>query len=336
MSVEVFNHCNDDLLVVDAARVSFNKQSKRNKDGALLEKDIKLINYLISHGHKSPFFHPQFVFKRAMALDDFIYWQELTQKNQFFRQSIVIKPLPYSSRFEIVEFYERGSLYAYLEGNAFEILPSEETMFSQRAFRKYYAYTGIADDFGSELIKPADIKDITHWQGGLLTANLVTITLRIKMPIFLARQWFKHQIGFARNEVSRRYVTEEPSFFMPASWRKKAEDKKQGSSKDALSEDMQCRCDVEYASLLGYASSRYDAMVNNNIAPEQARMALPQSTYTEFIETASIADYARLYTLRIHDDSQLEIQEYAHKVGEAIKQVYPGIWDEVLRRNLHD
>src|SRR5690554_469094 len=116
------------------------------------------------------------------------------------------------------------------------------------------------------------------------------ITLRIKMPIFLARQWYRHTIGIVRNEVSRRYVEDTPEFFIPREWHNRPEEGiKQGSSDEVneLSGYFTCR-----ANALGWVSKDlYTKMLEGGVAPEEARMILPQNMYTEFYETASLAAY---------------------------------------------
>ena len=205
-SVELLHCMGDDLMVVNAARVSFHKESKMMTGG-----DAKLIKYLADHDHISPFFHPQ-------------------------------------------------------------------------------------------------------------------IQFRIKIPIFVAREWYRHQIGFSRNEVSRRYVDSIPEYWTPApdELRERDPKLKQGSKetpvKNAVTlygmiEDEANRCLQLYADLL-----------DQGVAPELARTVLPQSMYTEFIETGSLAAYARLYKLRTSPDAQREIQAYAKAIGELLASKFPFSW----------
>lgn len=146
------------------------------------------------------------------------------------------------------------------------------------------------------------------------------LQFRIKMPIFVARQWYKHQIGFTRNETSRRYVDERPQIYMPTEWRLRAESVKQGSSSETR------KLEHDEHAPLGEIIRVYLNMVANGIAPEMARMILPQSTYTEFIETASLYAYARLYRLRTDEHAQLETQLYAAAVGALIAPLFPKSW----------
>lgn len=203
-SVELLNVMGDDLMVVNAARVSFAKESHE-----FSLADEKLITYLGKHNHITPFFHPQ-------------------------------------------------------------------------------------------------------------------IQFRIRMPIFVAREWFRHQIGFARNEVSRRYVNSFPECWIPDVIREKDSNKKQGS-KDTEVEDRELALDLIEGSI-EVCQRNYQQLLNLNVAPELARCILPQSMYTEFIETGSLAAYARLYNLRTSPDAQCEIHSYANQIGELLKEKFPVSW----------
>jgi|25_taG_2_1085351.scaffolds.fasta_scaffold00147_12 thymidylate synthase (FAD) len=163
----------------------------------------------------------------------------------------------------------------------------------------------------------------THWT----PFSHVQITMRLKMPIFVARQWFKHQIGFTRNEVSRRYVKSTPQLYMPDSWRKASDNVKQGSSEELVTHCGARRL-LDSPSQRAYevydeALHQYDALINAGVCAEQARMVLPQAMYTEFYETGSLAAYARLIRQRTDSHAQREIQAYALAVKEAIKDVAP-------------
>ncbi len=158
------------------------------------------------------------------------------------------------------------------------------------------------------------------------------IRFRIKMPIFVAREWYRHTIGFARNEVSRRYVTNEPEIFVPETLRMKDKDVKQGSKSEAVQdsagyvEQMRKYCKQ--------AVTYYNELLKNNVCPEQARMILPQSMYTEFVETASLAGYARLVNLRIDTAAQREIQQYARYIHHLLKDKFPASWKALIHHKI--
>lgn len=204
MSVELLDVFGDDLTVVNAARVSFAKESTKMTAG-----DEKLVKYLAEHNHVTPFFHPQ-------------------------------------ARF------------------------------------------------------------------------------RLKMPIFIAREWFRHQIGFARNEVSRRYVDTDPEFWMPTELRKRDKNKKQGSKDEQIQYNGHCLAHIRATNERALETYKY--LLGHDVCPEQARAVLPQSMMTEFIETGSLAAYARLYKLRTDPTAQREIQELAEQVGFLLAEKFPISW----------
>jgi thymidylate synthase (FAD) len=215
MIAEYIEHMGSDLSVVNSARVSFDKESSYNSKGELSGKDVKLINYLASHNHWTPFSHPQ-------------------------------------------------------------------------------------------------------------------VTIREEVPIFVARQRFKHMIGFTYNEVSRRYVNDEPSFYKPV-WRNKPEHSvKQGSSGPHAS---QIDFNREYSYVLDDCLGLYKSLLKRGVAPEQARMVLPQSMMTSYYVTGSLAAWARMYKQRIHETSQVEIQMLANLVGNIIQPLYPISWNALTCRS---
>lgn len=153
----------------------------------------------------------------------------------------------------------------------------------------------------------------------------VTITMRETVPIFVARQRFKHKIGFTENEVSRRYVDDTPEFYIPDAWRKAAKNKKQGSSEEILQivpfgQETLSLIDV-YEDLIDHASDVYDMMIKAGVCPEQARMVLPQSMYTSYYVTGSLAAWARAYKLRTDPHAQKEIQDLAVQWNDIIGNI---------------
>lgn len=203
ISVTLIDSCGSDLSVVNAARVSFHKESALDENDYLLEKDRKLINYLAKHEHLSPFNH---------------------------------------------------------------------------AF----------------------------------------LSFRVKAPIFVARQLVKHKF-MPWNEVSRRYVDEEPEFYFPDKWRAKAEDKKQGSSNvnvDNLSYEA-TEMPIEVA-LEGYY-----ALLTAGVCPEQARMVLPQNTMTEWIWSGTLGAFCDMLRLRLKPDTQEETRQVAELISKHISKLFP-------------
>ena len=122
-----------------------------------------------------------------------------------------------------------------------------------------------------------------------------SLQFRIKAPIFVARQLVKHQVGLIWNEVSRRYVSDDPEFFIPFLWREKHENKKQGST------DTEVQYDI--MPMIKMSKLMYKEMLDKNIAPELARMILPQCMMTEWIWSGTLYAFARVCNLRNKDDA---------------------------------
>jgi len=154
------------------------------------------------------------------------------------------------------------------------------------------------------------------------------IRFRLKMPIFVAREWFRHTVGFSRNEVSRRYVDEPPEIWIPSEFRMRDVNLKQGS-KDESVEDNSAVQEL-YKETVEYILATYDTMLEKKVAPEIARAILPQSMYTEFIETGSLAAYSRLCNLRLDPHAQKEIQDYAQAVCSLLEPLFPVSWKALM------
>ena len=151
------------------------------------------------------------------------------------------------------------------------------------------------------------------------------VTLRETVPIFVARERFRHTVGFVYNEVSRRYVSYTPEIWRPEVWRSKPEGSIKQGSGDQF--DDQNWADDIYLEATVKAKKAYDSLINAGVAPEQARAVLPQSMYTSYYVTGSLAAWARFYNLRVAPDAQYEIQELAEKVGEIILPLFPVSWE---------
>ena len=152
------------------------------------------------------------------------------------------------------------------------------------------------------------------------------IRFRIKMPIFVAREWFRHTVGFSRNEVSRRYVDSEPECWIPEPDQIRARDPKakQGSRPDPVKDSEAAHRIM--SNTINDSLDAYDRLLSHGVAPEIARAVLPQSMMTEFIETGSLAAYARLCGLRLDPSAQREIQEYARYISDLLEKAFPISW----------
>lgn len=212
MEVHYIDHCGSDLSVVNAARVSFDKESEyvwtfepgEIKRRHLQEKDVKLINYLASHDHISPFHH-------------------------------------------------------------------------------------------------------------------TFITLRVKAPVFVARQLVKHEY-MPWNEVSRRYVDSEPEFYFPTHWRERSSDRKQGSGENHPNSDFWNRL---YPELCRDMLVTYKEAIEDGVCPEQARMILPQNMMTEWYWSGTLSAFAKMLKLRLPEDTQKETRDVAEKTKDIIMPIFP-------------
>jgi len=144
-------------------------------------------------------------------------------------------------------------------------------------------------------------------------------SFHVKAPIFVARQLVKHK--FLRwNEISRRYVDEEPEFYWPKQWRGRSLDKKQGSSGTVSINELSIRNNFA----LGV--DVYNRLLDEGVCPEQARMVLPQSMMTEWYWSGSLDAFADMCLLRCASDTQQETQEVANQISRSMHKLFPVSW----------
>ncbi len=153
-------------------------------------------------------------------------------------------------------------------------------------------------------------------------------SFRVKAPIFVARQLVKHTVGFSWNEVSRRYVDNEPEFYIPDVWRKRADNVKQGSSEEAVA-----NLDYRWGEAVTEdALAAYKDALDYGVCPEQARMVLPQNTMTEWVWTGTLYAWARMCALRLDSHTQKETQEVAKAIDAELADLFPVSWN-ALKEN---
>ena len=155
-------------------------------------------------------------------------------------------------------------------------------------------------------------------------------SFHVKAPIFVARQLVKHK--FLRwNEISRRYVDDEPEFYEPEVWRGRSADKKQGSEGESLWNHGQGTGyrDSEYE-VMDSIRSLYLDMIDKGVAPEQARMVLPQSMMTEWYWSGSLDAFADMCRLRCKEDTQYESRVVADQVSTIMQDLYPVSWAALM------
>lgn len=215
-NVEYIDHMGNDLSVVNAARVSFDKRSEWETkpslvdvtgfERALSQADAKLINYLASHNHWTPFGHAQ-------------------------------------------------------------------------------------------------------------------LSLRVKAPIFVARQLVKHQVGLVWNEVSRRYIDTPPDFYWPEELNARAENIKQGST--GTGHPLSRAFEEQYRHKIYELASLYSRMIAAGVAPEEARMFLPLNMYTEWVWSGSLTAWMRIINLRCDPHSQSQTRAYGQAFAHHVEGLFP-------------
>ena len=150
-----------------------------------------------------------------------------------------------------------------------------------------------------------------------------SLQFRIKAPIFVARQLVKHQVGLVWNEVSRRYVDFPPELYKPDAWRGRPINSKQGSDGEVeLDQTLDHNLDTTMKSCLVL----YNALLQKGVAPEQARMVLPQSMMTEWYWSGTVYAFARVCNLRCKPDTQKETQDVANVIDKLAGEAFPHCW----------
>ena len=150
-------------------------------------------------------------------------------------------------------------------------------------------------------------------------------SFHVKAPIFVARQLVKHK--FLRwNEISRRYVDDKPEFYTPDVWRGRSADKKQGSEGVV---------NLELPLLAAHVTAveQYEELLDAGVAPEQARMVLPQSMMTEWYWSGSLDAFADMCNLRCKSDTQAETREVAKQIDHKMIELFPVSWDALTEED---
>lgn len=196
-------------------------------------------------------------------------------------------------------------------------------------------WKGEFDEKDAKLIRylanPPDGK--IHWA----PFGHIMVQMRLEMPIFTARQWIKSDKGCIRNdngvesEVSRRYVDSDPEFYIPDAFHARPK----GGIKQGRGEIM------DWNSLYWRgardrserALKEYQTLIREGMAPEEARILLPQNTMTTIIETGSLAYYARVFGLRTGSGAQGAVGQLAEEVGAIMQKIAPVCWQALTEKS---
>jgi len=299
-----------DLTVVNAARVSFGKQSTTFDP----EKDTKLINYLVKHNHWSPLAHPHahiMIPYEVLAIEDLVTDKSLMAGLTF--------------GYHLDYWHVTGSLWAFIR-LAYKIcckklldICAEEAPESVRAYIQNHARVD-----WNYFIPNTHEQRIHRIYEPLFPEHSIH-SFRIKAPIFVERQLFKHQVGLVANSISGRYVELGQEIYEPESWRGVAKDKKQGSSEERVypQDIVQLFGNENTEAWFGYndiiSLSQQWYAANNLLCNEQRRMILPLSTMTEWIWTGTREAFDRVVSLRCQPDSQKETREVVEQLRDLLK-----------------
>ena len=312
MKVERIN-LNGSLGVVNAARVSYGTESN-----SLTEKDIKLIKYLQKHNHISPFFHPQ----ASFILNNFNperYTKEQLQGIEWhnFNYEKRINGLVGKVQSQAVGI--RCSMYSLIN-----LFLKKNIIHSKSGYAKWtFDNTWLEQQFNK-----------------YEASRLPYLQFKITAPIFVVRQLEKSGFGFARNEKSGRYTKINNEFYKPQKWRKKSLTNKQGSLQNECINEVgifylpEQQKAITYDDIVNICDMWYDRNIQDDVAGEMARMALPLSTLTEFVWTGSLQDYARLCSLRLKEDTQKETRELTQMIYDICKKEYPS-FDEIIQKRIN-
>lgn len=293
-----------DLTVVNAARVSFAKR-KEAIDGA----DVKLIDYLARNDHWTPFGHVRLAFRVKGPLDEGYWWNLAEWATREEGAGFVLE------RERLGDVRIEGSLWGWLRG--FPSLPQEAAQSIMHEVNRVapISTTHLAQPWAVKLIE-----SMTHDPAAAVRVPCKSVTLRIKAPIFVMRQFMRSNHGIVYNETSRRYVDDAPEVHVPAVWRGRPEKGIKQGSGAPLDDLTQEQCREDYEAYMHDALNAYDNLLIENVAPEQARIVLPLSTYTEVWATFTPWALERVLKLRSTDPSgKNHAQEEIRALADAIR-----------------
>mgnify|MGYP003313080075 CR=1 FL=1 len=182
----------------------------------------------------------------------------------------------------------------------------------------YAKFKDSFEDKDEKLIK--FLAEHNHWS----PFAHASLQFRIKAPVFVARQLVKHQVGLVWNEVSRRYVDDEPEFYIPKNWRLRPEGSvKQGSSDETI--------EYNIDGAIQFVTQTYKNLLREQVAPEMARMVLPQNLYTEWYWSGTLMAFARVCNLRCAEDTQWETRQIANKIDYFGLKHFDYSWKELRK-----
>lgn len=299
------NQIDSNLLAVNAARVSYNRKSDE-----LTEKDEKLLTYLKQHKHKSPFWHAE----EVKALHTSYMTMYRYMRDPWISS---VQPDPSTN-----DFLVKTSVWGWAE---------IRDRLNQLSPIPTHLISAIDDKENNVFV------DDSHPHADVLSS----VTLLVEgVPIPIREQLLKHRFGLtaffyeeyslARNEISRRYTSDDMSFYTPDVFYAQASKNKQASGeKHEYSDGLR----MKYQDYTDSVVAFYNEMVEDGVSREQARFILPQAMNSSWYWTGNVQAFARIVALRrdnISGTSQIEAQELASMIYNAVLKAFP----ETLKRCL--
>lgn len=300
-----------DDFIVDCARVSYAKRA----DQFTPEQNAKLIQYLANPPdgvpHWAPFAGPRIEFTLELHPNE---WSNFTLCANLAGFSWALRGITESGRLSMAV---NGSLWAWLSNVCF--MPLDVSLKI-----KDYLNVHFPEAYQAVGLEPPSVyrtKD-SELRVVLRTNTLPYENLRIRAPIFVARQLDKHQVHLVKNEVSRRYVKDEPELWWPEKWHKAPRHSKQGASDELFEEDAKFGLNWLGTQCVTW----YNYYIERGMAPEEARMILPQNMMTEWTWTGSLQAFARVCRERLAPNAQGATREVAAMVDEVIARKHGFDW----------
>ena len=316
MKATLLHNTNDDLFIANTARVSFGRWNEvldlsLNQKGK--PKDPALIEYLAKHKHQSPFYHVRFTFSFLASNFNF----------NVIKDPSILMNASYKFVNDNEVIIVRTSVYGWLN------LINNDVITDIHDVSKIYQtlalnvpYTMIAYglmDLGQ------NTEDYLDYSQNEVDPLFIDASVRIEAPIPIARQAFTHR-EFVSNEVSRRYVSDEPLIYIPEAYRAKPEGSIKQGSGDNLTGVEEHMTSALYESTVNSSKHNYTKTLSYGLAPEQARFMLPQAMETQFIFTGSLYAWAKLIVNRTDSHAQLEIQDLANSIHKQLYKTHGSIY----------
>lgn len=322
LEVERIDHENDDLTVVNAARVSNSKRvarlvtkasPKEARDERALQDiglDDGLTSYLARNNHWTPFAHARFGFAYVLPLDfdwtAFLNWAGVERRSAGF-----VWRCEGHEDGVIVRMW--GSLYGWMTANVplpGPILGAIHDVIADQCPLSYAA------------LVPGDLPQFEDI-GEVARLDSDSITFRIQAPLVIFRQLMRSNLGIVYNETSRRYVDDEPTIFEPPVWRSRPPKSIKQGSGDPLEEMVQHRIDERVSLHNRHGVELYEDLLELGVAPEQARFPLPQTMNSELWMTATHDAIRRIMGLRLGKDGKNHPQAEIVALAEALAKLCP-------------